>query len=96
MEVISDVKTINLVDGTFTPSEAHDVIQALIDQKINFHKFQRLSWCEGDVNADTQYPDGRIAELIEEKKKAKELIAELRKEGKKLRIDGILKISVEE
>ncbi|AKA34744.1 hypothetical protein [Flagellimonas lutaonensis] len=96
MEVISDVKTINLVDGTFTPSEAHDVIQALIDQKINFHKFQRLSWCEGDINADTQYPDGRIAELIEEKKKAKELIAELRKEGKKLRIDGILKISVEE
>ena len=36
---MSETKTINLVDGTFTPSEAHDVIQALIDQKINFHKF---------------------------------------------------------
>lgn len=93
---MSEVKTINLVDGTFTPSEAHDVIQALIDQKINFHKFQRLSWCEGNINADTQYPDGRISELMEEKKKAKELISQFRKEGKKLRIDGILKISIEE
>lgn len=87
---------IQLVDGTFTPSEACDVITALIDQKINFHKLQRLSWCEGDCDANTQYPDDRIQELENEKVIAKTFINSLRPEGKRLRIDGILKITLEE
>lgn len=85
---------IQLVDGTFTPSEASDVILALLDEKINFHKLQRLSWCEGSTTADTEYPDGRIQEL--EKEIIKEFIASVRHEGKKLKINGILNITLEE
>ncbi|WP_343488110.1 hypothetical protein [Allomuricauda sp. d1] len=87
---------INLVDGTFTPSEALDVINSLLDVKINFHKLQRISWCEGDRDANTGYPDGRIVELIDEKGIARDFINGLRNEGKRLRIDGALNISVEE
>ena len=87
---------IQLVDGTFTPSETADVVLALLNEKINFHKLQRISWCEGGADADTQYPDGRIAELEKEKAVTKEFVAQVRHMGKKLRINGILEISVEE
>ncbi|WP_350293133.1 hypothetical protein [uncultured Croceitalea sp.] len=97
METIVKTKQkIQLVDGTFSPSEAGDVILALLDEKINFHKLQRISWCEGSDKADTEYPDGRIKELLEEKRIAKEFIASVRNEGKRLRIDGILNITLEE
>lgn len=85
---------IRLVDGTFTASEAQDVIYALIDQKINFHKLQRLAWCEGDAYANTRYPDHRIHELEEEKRSAKEFIDSIRHAGLELRIDGTLEISI--
>lgn len=87
---------IQLVDGTFTPSETSDVVLALLQEKINFHKLQRISWCEGDQDANTRYPDGRIAELEEEKKTIKEFVAQIRHEGKRLRIDGVLNISLVE
>ncbi|NAY91995.1 hypothetical protein GTQ34_08695 [Muricauda sp. JGD-17] len=97
METMIDTKQkIQLVDGTFTASEANDVIQALLDEKINFHKLQRLSWCEGDKNANTKFPDERIKELEKEKRIAKDFINSIRGEGKRLRIDGILKITLEE
>ena len=94
--MVKTEQKIQLVDGTFTPSETSDVVLALLNEKINFHKLQRISWCEGTVDADTQYPDGRIAELENEKEIAKEFIAQVRHMGKKLRISGILEISVEE
>ena len=87
---------IQLVDGTFTASETADVVIALINEKINFHKLQRISWCEGSADADTKYPDGRIAELEKEKEITKEFVAQVRHLGKKLRISGVLEISLEE
>ena len=84
---------VHLVNGMFTASEAWDVIQSLIDQKINFHKIQRLSWQEGNENCNTDYPDGRICQLLEDKKRIKAYIDTQRKTGKLLRIDGTLNIS---
>lgn len=59
-EVISDQRRIQLVDGTFTPTEASDVINALIDEKINFHKIQRLKIYEGNHQGKTNLLDNRI------------------------------------
>jgi len=94
--MIKTDQKIQLVDGSFSASEASDVILALLDEKINFHKLQRISWCEGSADADTKYPDGRIQELENEKRIAKEFISSIRSEGKRLRINGILEISLEE
>ncbi|MEM1259789.1 MAG: hypothetical protein AAGH81_14760 [Bacteroidota bacterium] len=94
--LVKTQQKIQLVDGTFTPSETADVVLALLNEKINFHKLQRISWCEGTADADTKYPDGRIAELQKEKEITKEFIAQVRHMGKKLRIHGVLEISVEE
>ena len=93
---IRTTQKIQLVDGTFTPSETADVVLALLQEKINFHKLQRLSWCEGSTDADTQYPDDRIAELQSEKQVIKDFIAQVRHEGKRLRINGTLEITLED
>ncbi len=92
---VTDQK-INLVEGEFTASEASFVVSALIDEKINFHKLQRLSWCEGDQFADTCYPDGRIKELMDEKEIAREFIKNMRQSGAKFQIKGELTISLAE
>ena len=94
--LIKTKQKIQLVDGSFSPSEAADVIIALLEEKINFHKLQRLSWCEGDKDANTKYPDDRIQELENEKQIAKNFINSVRYEGKRLRIDGVLNITLEE
>lgn len=87
---------IQLVEGTFSPSEALDIITSLLNEKINFHKLQRLSWYEGDSNANTKFPDTRIAELENEKAIAKTFINSIRSEGKRLKINGILNITLED
>ena len=92
---IKDQK-VNLVEGTFTPSEAVDVVTALIKEKINFHKIQRLSWCEGDQNANTEFPDCRIGELEKELADARAFINQYRKSDVRLKIDGQLILSIAE
>lgn len=94
--VINEVtQKIQLVEGKFTPSEAGDVVTALINEKINFHKIQRLSLKEGDEAANVNYPNGRIQELVTEKRVAKDFIKEARRQGYNVRINGILEITFE-
>ncbi len=95
--VLTEVKQkIQLVEGQFTPSQANDIVKALLDEKINYHKLQRLSMIVGDEMADVESSDIRIAELIREKKIARDFINMARKEGKNVRINGILNISFED
>lgn len=87
---------VHLVDGVFTPSEALDVINNLIGEKINFHKIHRLSMCEGDMNSDTAYDDSRVHELMQEKDDFKAIYKEAKLLGKQVRINGILNVEIVE
>lgn len=91
-----NTQKIQLVNGEFTPSEASDVIISLINEKINFHKIQRLQLWEGNHKCETNQLDSRITELKEEKRIASEFISSIRSNGKNLKINGILEISVSE
>ncbi|MEF3079219.1 hypothetical protein [Winogradskyella poriferorum] len=84
---------VNLVEGLFRPSEADFLINVLIEEKINFHKLQRLSLCIGQEKADTKYENSRIDELLREKQIAKDYISVARKEGYNVVINGKLNIS---
>jgi|AntAceMinimDraft_11_1070367.scaffolds.fasta_scaffold08969_3 translation elongation factor EF-Ts len=88
------VQHIQLVAGDFTVSEATDVVMSLIDEKINFHKLQRLSLSEGFSGADTNYPDDRIGQLEHEKTVALAFFTEARKTGATIKINGTLEISL--
>ncbi|WP_179005236.1 hypothetical protein [Winogradskyella forsetii] len=85
---------IQLVKGDFTPSEAVHIIRSLIDEKINFHKIQRLQIWEGNHKCNTEQLDGRIKELEKEKEIAREFINKSRSSGQKLQINGTLEITV--
>lgn len=85
---------VQLVKGEFTPSEASHIIMNLIDEKINFHKIQRLQIWESNHNCKTDQIDSRIAELEQEKEIARDYINKSRGTGQNLNINGTLEISI--
>ncbi len=84
---------INLVDGKFTAQQATHVVDALIDEIINFHKLQRLIICEGNHDSETPYEIDRIKELQSEKVITKNHINIARLKGYDVVINGTLEIS---
>ena len=93
MVITKVTQKINLIDGQFTPSEASDVMEALIREKINFHKVQRFQLLIGDSDCETEEHCGRIIELQQEKQKAKAFFAEARHTGRNVIINGTLEIA---
>ena len=87
-------QSIRLVDGEFTPSEACDIVNSLLDEKINFHKLQRLTIWEGNVNGNCSFPNNRIEELMREKEIAREFFKLAREKGAMLKIKGNLEIEL--
>ena len=83
---------VQLVDGAFTPSEAWDLISALIDEKINFHKLHRLSIWERDNLSDTGFDNKRMHQLLQEKEAFKAIYREAKQNGKKVRINGVINV----
>lgn len=88
------IQKVELVKGEFTPSEASHIITNLIDEKINFHKVQRLQIWEGNHQCKTDRLDGRIQELEKEKEFAREFIKSIRGLGQNLQMNGTLEITI--
>lgn len=87
---------IQLVAGEFTPSQASDIIYSLISQKINYHKLEDLQNWEGNHKYDHEPLRNRIKELEDAMKRTKDFMLELKDNGKKVKIDGVIKMSVVE
>lgn len=93
-KIESKTQKIQLIKGEFTLSEAYDIINALIDEKINFHKIQRLQFWEGNHNYESGQLDGRIKELEEEKRIARDFLNKARSAGGNLKINGSIEITL--
>jgi hypothetical protein len=93
-QIEKTTQKVQLVKGDFTPSETSDIITRLINEKINFHKLQKLQMWEGNHKCKTDQLDIRIGELEKEKENAREFINSLKDLGKNLKINGTLEISV--
>lgn len=85
---------IQLVKGSFSPLEASQIILSLINEKINFHKIERLQIWEGNHNCETEPLDKRIEELEKEKVNAKKIIEKAKEIGAQIKINGVLAISL--
>ena len=88
----NQVKSVSLVDGKFSPSEASDILNALIDKKINFHKLQVLSRVEGNEKDECSFDNDRLQELKNHKVSLNEIIKDARLNGKKLKINSVINI----
>jgi hypothetical protein len=83
--------TIKLVEGTYTPAEAADILFSLIGDKIKFHNLQILSLQER-FGLDTSHSEARILELKAAKNETKDLILEARDQGYQIEINGAIQI----
>lgn len=89
-------QSINLIDGRFTASQAADIINEVLEVKINFHKLQRLARTEGNILANCKFDNGRIEELITEQIMAKDFLTQARLQGKKLKMQSTIHFSIED
>lgn len=87
-------QNIELVNGEFSLNEANEVVLALLDQKLNFHKTKKFQLWTRNNNADFATLDKRIAELEKEKEIAEQFLKTHQGTPAKLRLDANLKISV--
>jgi hypothetical protein len=86
-------QNIQLVKGKFTPEQASEVMMALLDQKINYHKIEGIQLWEKNHKTDQEPIFKRIKELEAEKQNVTEFISKMRAEGKEIQIKGTLHMS---
>jgi hypothetical protein len=89
-------KQLKLIEGKFTKREALDVINNVIDVKINFHKLQRLSIREGNEKSDCVYENSRIFDLLEDKERIKLFLLSLKDSGCNIKISSTINITVKD
>lgn len=87
-------KKLQLIKGEFTPSDALDMVGAMFDQKINYHKIQRLKNWEYDHQTDLGYLEGRIKELVEEKQKIIDFLGMAQRSGSKVVVNSKVEIAL--
>ncbi|MFD2514609.1 hypothetical protein ACFSRY_12095 [Pontibacter locisalis] len=88
------MKTLKLIEGIFTPSEAAEILLEMINKKINFHNLKNLS-----SQIHFSRPDSVSGRRIKELKEAREqllcLIEEAKINEENLVIESQIKISFE-
>ncbi|GMN09816.1 hypothetical protein MTsPCn9_18590 [Croceitalea sp. MTPC9] len=85
---------IQLVEGSFSPAEAADVLLSLINYKIKFHSVQILNLKEIEKDA-VKKSEKRIEELKDAKNKVTELVLNARKKGENLKINSTITVTTE-
>jgi hypothetical protein len=86
---------LKLIDGKFTKSEALDIVNSVVDVKVNFHKLQRWSINEGNIKDECTYDNTRILELIADKMSCKEFLSSFSGSDASIKITSTIHISVE-
>lgn len=96
MSTTSVTQKVTIVNGCYTPAEASEIVESMIEGKINFHKVKRLQQWLGDCNCENADSKQRIQELSNDFEKAQAFFAEARQAGKKVVITGNLQMSLED
>jgi hypothetical protein len=88
-------KNFKLIDGTFEPEEARNILFSLVNTKINFHSMEAFGIAIRS-SGDTSYHDKRISELTKMNLDLKVLLEEARGAGLDVKITGDIAITVVE
>lgn len=88
-------QTLKLIDGTFSASEAREVLMNLINSKIQFHNLKNFSSEErfGHLNVDSL---NRIEELKDASEAILDFVNAAGWEKKKIVISSFIKMRIEE
>ena len=86
---------LQLIDGTFTPEEARQVVGAMVKSKIDFHTLAIHSEDERSGITDGQ-TEKRLRVLRGIEAQLKDLCESAQAAGAKLKVKGLIEISLEE
>ncbi len=86
-------QSFQLIDGSFTSSEASRVLFALVQSKIDYHRLEKLS-NEERFGKDTAHSEKRLQELAKLQAAMKEYLSVAADANQTLEIKGIIEISV--
>jgi len=89
---MKDKQRFQLINGTFTPSEAAQVLLSLVKSKIDYHSLQKLS-NEERFGKDSSHSEKRLQDLQKLKTALKELFNSAAEAKETLKIDGWIEIS---
>ncbi len=83
-----------LIDGTFTPDQARQVLGAMVKSKIDFHTLESHS--EGERSGAGRGSEERLASLRKLDADLKSLFESARESDVKLKVTGSFEISMVE
>ncbi|WP_310560465.1 hypothetical protein [Flavobacterium sp.] len=89
------VSEFKLVEGEFNATEALNILMSLFNSKIDYHQLDSFS-NHIRHGADMSFSKNRIQVLSQSIDSIKEIVKEANSKGKKLKIDGIIQISLVE
>ncbi|PRP68198.1 hypothetical protein [Nonlabens agnitus] len=95
-EVKTPTTTLQLVKGKFNKTEASHVVTTLLQHKINFHKVQKWQLWEANNKLDCRDIDNRVNELELDLENFEEFMKQIEVTGCSIKIEGKLKITIEE
>jgi hypothetical protein len=84
---------VSLIDGTFSVSEANEVLMSLFSSKIQFHEMKIFSSRER-FGIDDEHSVKRIPSLLESKSALAALIHESSKQPIKMRITSTVQVEI--
>lgn len=83
-----------LVRGKFSPSEARELIHALVNSRIQFYQIQKMRRWESNHNTNTAGFDRKISELNAEREQLDKLIREADHAGLRVEIEGAIRLRI--
>ncbi|MDZ7720408.1 MAG: hypothetical protein U5K72_16450 [Balneolaceae bacterium] len=87
----SSIKDLTLIKGTFTPSEAQEMLMSLISSKISFHNIKNLRSYEYN-GSEEQESKQRIGELEKMREKLLIHLKNADKNGMSVKVESQIKI----
>ena len=81
-----------LVEGEFEPNEARNILMSLFNSKIDYHQLDSFS-NQIRHGEDISFAKNRIQALSQSVDRIKEIVQEANLTGRKLKIDGNIRIS---
>jgi len=90
---MKDKQQFQLINGTFTPSEASRVLLSLVKAKMDYHNMEKFS-NEERFGRDLAHSEKRLQELVKLNSALKDLFASAVDAKQTLQISGWIEISV--
>lgn len=89
---MNEMENLKLIEGTFSKEDARDILISIFNSKINFYKLKNISLQER-YGEDDEIAQAKIKKLKASIEKIRAIIAEAKKNNKRLIIDSEVSIS---